>query len=123
MRSESVKSVIKQCQCQWYCYELESYFSPTWCNEKKIVVNVDNDNPQEYNHIIPETGDLVVTEKGDTDQLKPSSSDINANDINISRTDISVNNASMDKLVARVNDNNPTAHNHTIPETLRQESQ
>ena len=102
---------------------MESYFSPTWCNEKKIVVNVDNDNPQEYNHIIPETGDLVVTEKGDTDQLKPSSSDINANDINISRTDISVNNASMDKLVARVNDNNPTAHNHTIPETLRQESQ
>ena len=83
---------------------------------EKLVAEVNSDNPQERNHRIPETGDLVVAEKGDADQLNSLSSDVNANDINTSWTDISVNNGAMDKLVAQVDNNDSVVHNHTSPE-------
>jgi len=84
-----------------------------------IETQVDDDVAEEHNHVIPEAEESVVAEKRATDELKPSASDVNANDITTSRTHSSTNNGPMNAIEVQVDDDGPGVQKHTFPETKK----
>ena len=80
-----------------------------------IDTQVDNDDPKEGNHTIPEGKESVVAEKSDNHHLKPSSGDDNGIDTDTSRTHISIQHGLINNIDTQVNDNDPKEDNHTSP--------
>ena len=60
-----------------------------------IKTQVNNNGHKEHSHAFPERKELVVAGKEADDHSKPSPSDINANDINMSQTHNSVQHCPM----------------------------